>query len=83
LFLRIKKLPIEAESDFVLIYIIGIQRDAVFRSLVWEAVVTAHGEWTGRDENHRSVIPSSDDLDRGNRLTALRGLWLRHSKAAG
>src|SRR6185295_5590764 len=48
-FLRFQKLPIETESDFILIDEIGIKRHGMFRPLVWEPVVTTHGEWTGRD----------------------------------
>src|SRR6185295_5401677 len=63
-----QKLPIETESDFILIDGISIKRHDVFRPLVWESVVTTHGEWTGRDKNHRNPIPSSAGFDRRNRL---------------
>jgi hypothetical protein len=37
--------------------------------------MTAHGEWAGRDHDHRSSIQPSTCLDRRNRLPALRRLW--------
>lgn len=80
MFRRFQKLPIETEGDFIPIDIIGIKRDGVFRPLVWETVMTTHGEWAGRDENHRSAIESSAHLDQRNRLPALRGLWLCRSQ---
>src|SRR6185295_1557202 len=77
-----QKLPIETESDFILIDGIGIKRHGMFRPLVWKSVITTHGEWTGRDINHGSPIPSSAGIGRRNRLGVLRRLWLRHPKAA-
>jgi len=80
MFPRFQKLPIEAEGDLIPIDVVGIKRHGVFRPLVWETVVSAHGEWAGRDKDHRSTIESSTRLDRRNRLPALRGLWLTHPK---
>jgi hypothetical protein len=58
MFPHFQKLTIEAEGDFVLIDVVRIKCNGMFRLLVWKAVLTAHGEWTGRDEDHRSAIPS-------------------------
>src|SRR5256886_1997011 len=80
MFFRFQKLLIEAEGDFIAVNGVGIKRHGVFRPFVWEAVVTPHGEWTGRDENHRSAIPPSTSLDRQNRLPVIRGLWLCRPK---
>src|SRR5262249_62136723 len=46
---RLQKIPVQTESDFIPINVVGIKRHRVFRPFIWEAIMTAHGEGAGRD----------------------------------
>jgi hypothetical protein len=63
MFARFQKLPIQAKGNLISIDVVGIERHGVLRPLVWETVVSAHGEWAGRDQDHRSAIESSTRFD--------------------